>query len=164
MGKFFYKLKPKQNLLFMEEAIKEAKKSLKTNDIPIGAVAVKDRKIIAKAHNQKEKFHDATNHAEILCIKKASKKLKSWRLHTVEIYSTLEPCPMCAGALIQARVKSIYYLLEDPKSGAAKSVLKITNNKKLNHRAKTEKIRDTRLKDEYLAILKGFFKKLREPK
>ena len=89
----------------MKEALKEAVKAYNKGEIPVGAVIVKDDKIIARAHNQKEEKKDTTKHAEILAIQKASKKLEAWRLQDCEMYVTLEPCSMCAGALIQARVK-----------------------------------------------------------
>ena len=90
---------------FMNEALKEAKKAYKKLEIPVGAVIVKDGEVIARAHNVKEEKNDATKHAEILAIQKASKKLETWRLNDCEMYVTLEPCSMCAGAMIQARLK-----------------------------------------------------------
>ena len=93
---------------FMLLALKEAQKSYNKEEIPVGAVIVKDGQIIARGHNLKETKNDTTNHAEIIAIKKASKKLKSWRLIDCEMYVTLEPCSMCAGALINARIKKIY--------------------------------------------------------
>ncbi len=147
---------------YMSAALKEATKALKTGDIPVGAVAVKDGKIIARAHNEKEKRGDATAHAELLCLQKAAKKLGTWRLYGVNIYSTLEPCPMCAGAMVLARIKNLYYLLADPKAGAAGSLLNITRNKKLNHRIKTSDLEDERSKECYRKMLKGFFSELRK--
>ena len=94
--------------IFMKEALKEAKKAYDKLEIPVGAIIVKDGKIIARAHNQKETKCDTTNHAEILAIQKASKKLNSWRLIDCEMYVTLEPCSMCAGAIINSRIKKVY--------------------------------------------------------
>ena len=94
---------------FMKEALKEAKKAYEKLEVPVGAVIVKDGKIIARAHNLKETKYDTTKHAEILAIQKASKKLKSWRLTDCEMYITLEPCSMCAGALINSRIKKDLY-------------------------------------------------------
>ena len=90
---------------FMKEALKQAKKAYDKLEVPVGAVIVKDGKIIARAYNQKEEKNDTTNHAEIMAIKKASKKLNSWRLLDCDMYVTLEPCSMCAGALIQSRIR-----------------------------------------------------------
>lgn len=142
----------------MKAALNEARKSLKTMDIPIGAVAVLNGKIIARAHNEKEKRNDATAHAELLCLNKAAKKLKTWRLNEVEIYTTLEPCAMCAGAMVLARIKRLVFGAPDPKAGAAGSVLNIARNKRLNHRIK---IKSGILKTECSQIIKDFFKKLR---
>ena len=99
-----------QKEYYMKQALKEAEKACKKLEVPVGAVIVKDGKIIAKAHNQKETKTDTTKHAEILAIQKASKKLESWRLIDCEMYVTLEPCPMCAGAIINSRIKK--YILE----------------------------------------------------
>ena len=95
--------------------IKEAKKSLKTNDVPVSAVIVDNGKIIAKAHNSREKYHDVTSHAEILALQKACKKNKTWHLDECEIYVTMEPCLMCMNAISQSRIKKIYYVLDNDK-------------------------------------------------
>ena len=101
---------------FMQEAIKEAQKAYRKLEVPVGAVIVKDGEIIARAHNFKETKFDTTKHAEILAIQKASKKLKSWRLIDCEMYITLEPCTMCAGAIINSRIKKLYIGTDDGKS------------------------------------------------
>ena len=124
----------------------------------VGAVIVKDNKIIARAHNIKELKHDATSHAEILAIQKACKKLGAWRLSDCDMYVTLEPCSMCAGALINARIRKLYIGTQDNKTGACGSVLNLLEYK-FNHKIEVEKYI---LKDECEAILKIFFKKLRE--
>lgn len=144
---------------YMLLALKEAKKSLKTGDIPVGALAVLDGKVIARAHNEKEKRNDSTAHAELLCLQKAAKKLGTWRLTKVDLYSTLEPCPMCAGAIVLARIKTLIYGTEDPKAGAAGSVMNILNNKNLNHKVNVIK---NALKEECSELLKTFFKTLRK--
>ena len=110
----------------MREALKEAKKALDKEEVPVGAIIVKDGKIISRAHNIKECKKDATCHAEILAIQKACKKLGSWRLLDCEMYVTLEPCPMCAGALIQSRIKKLYIGTDDNKTGACGSVLNLS--------------------------------------
>lgn len=96
------------NLEYMDLAFKEAEKAYKCGEVPVGAVIVKNNKVIAKSYNKKEKSHCAVNHAEILAIKQASKNLKNWRLENCDIYVTLEPCPMCASAIKQARIKNVY--------------------------------------------------------
>ena len=111
-----------EKIKFMKEALKEAKKAYEKLEVPVGAVIVKDGKIIARAHNLKETKTDTTKHAEILAIQKASKKLESWRLLNCEMYITLEPCSMCAGAIINSRIKKIYIGALDEKTG--KIVLK----------------------------------------
>lgn len=144
---------------FMKEALKEAQKAFDKAEVPVGAVIVKDGKIIARAHNLKESKKQPTSHAEILAIEKACKKLNAWRLEDCEMYVTLEPCSMCAGALIQARIKKIYIGTEDPKTGACGSVLNLLQDYKFNHKIEVEKYI---LKDECEKILKDFFKMLRE--
>ena len=101
---------------FMKEALKEAQKAYNKLEIPVGAVIVKDGKIISKAHNIKEEKQDTTKHAEIIAIQKASKKLETWRLNDCEMYVTLEPCSMCAGAIIQSRIKKVYIGTMDEKN------------------------------------------------
>lgn len=144
---------------FMQQAIKEAKKAFKKNEVPVGAVVVYNDKIIARAHNSNITTNDPTAHAEILALRKASKILKNYRLTDCEIYTTLEPCPMCAGAMVYARIKRLVYATEDPKSGCCKSVLNIVNNKMLNHRIE---VTSGVCKSEAEQILKNFFKKLRK--
>jgi tRNA(adenine34) deaminase len=143
---------------FMQEALKEAKKAYKKNEVPVGAVVIYNNKIIAKAHNLNITTNDPTAHAEILALRKASKILRNYRLLDCEMYTTLEPCPMCAGAMVYARIKRLVYATEDPKSGCCKSVLNIVNNKKLNHRIK---VTSGVCKEESEKLLKTFFRRLR---
>ncbi len=103
--------------LFMQEAVKQSLIAQKNDDVPVGAVIVCNNKTIAKAHNKKEKSNDATNHAEILAISKACKKRNSWHLDDCELYCTMEPCMMCCGAIIQSRIKKVYYLVKNEKFG-----------------------------------------------
>ena len=146
---------------YMEQALKEAEKAYKKLEVPVGAVIVKDGKIIAKGYNQKETKTDTTKHAEIIAIQKASKKLKSWRLTDCEMYVTLEPCTMCAGAIINSRIKKIYIGAMDEKTGVAGSVLNIFEDYTFNHKVEVEKgIK----KEECENILKQFFKELRKIK
>jgi tRNA(adenine34) deaminase len=144
---------------FMREALKEAKKAYLKEEVPVGAVIVKDGKIIAKAHNLKETKKQATSHAEILAIEKACKKVGAWRLSECDMYVTLEPCSMCAGALIQARIKKLYIGTDDLKTGACGSVLNLLEDYTFNHKIEIEKYI---LKEECEGILKDFFKMLRE--
>ena len=146
---------------FMKEALKEAKKAYNKLEIPVGAVIVRNDKIIARAHNIKEEKKDTTKHAEIIAIQKASKKLETWRLNDCEMYVTLEPCAMCAGAIIQARLKKVYIGTMDEKTGACGSVLNLFKDYKFNHIVELE---TGILQEECEQILKIFFKELRELK
>lgn len=146
---------------FMKQALKEAKKAYEKLEVPVGAVIVKDGKIIARAHNLKETKTDTTKHAEILAIQKASKKLESWRLLDCEMYITLEPCSMCAGAIINSRIKKVYIGALDEKTGAAGSVLNLFEDYKFNHKVEVEK---GVMQKECENILKDFFKMLRKYK
>ena len=143
---------------FMKEALKEAEKAYKKLEVPVGAVIVKDGKIIARGHNQKETKTDTTKHAEIIAIQKASKKLKAWRLLDCEMYVTLEPCAMCAGAIINSRIKKVYIGTKDNKTGAVGSVLNLFEDFKFNHKVESE---IGLMQDECEKILKQFFKELR---
>ena len=146
---------------FMKEALKEAKKAYEKDEIPVGAVIVKDNKIIARAHNLKEGKNNAICQAEILAKQKACKKLGSWGLLDCEMYVTLEACSMCAGALINSRIKKIYIGTNDEKTGACGSKLNLLKDFKFNHNVEIEQYI---LKDECEKILKDFFKNLRERK
>jgi len=147
--------------IYMKEALKQAKKAYEKEEIPVGAIIVKNNKIIARAYNQKEIKCDTTKHAEIIAIQKASKKLKSWRLTDCEMYVTLEPCSMCAGALIQSRIKKVYIGTMDEKTGAVGSVLNLFEDYTFNHKVENE---TGILKTECEEILKKFFKELRKIK
>ncbi len=143
----------------MEEALREAEKALKKGEVPIGAVIVSNDKIIARGHNLKETSANPTAHAEIIAIKKASEKLGKWRLLNSTIYVTLEPCLMCMGALIQARVERLVFGCFDPKAGAAGSLYDISDDKRLNHRIK---LTTGIMAEECGKILKEFFKEVRK--
>lgn len=142
----------------MKEALKEAKKAYDKLEVPVGAVIVKDGKIISRAHNLKETKYDTTKHAEILAIQKASKKLNSWRLIDCEMYVTLEPCSMCAGAIINSRIKKVYIGALDEKTGAVGSVLNLFEDFTFNHKVEAEK---GIMQKECETMLKDFFKMLR---
>lgn len=146
---------------FMQEAIKEAKKAYEKLEVPVGCVIVREGRIIARAHNLKETKTDTTKHAEIIAIQKASKKLEAWRLLDCEMYVTLEPCSMCAGAIIQSRIKKVYIGAMDKKTGACGSVLNLLQDYPFNHIVELE----TGMKEEECEkMLKDFFKELRQIK
>lgn len=142
---------------YMEIAYKEAKKAFKKGEVPIGAVIVKNDKIIAKAHNKKEKYRDPTKHAEILVIQKACKKLKTWHLDGCEIYITLEPCLMCCGGILHSRIKNIYYGVESKKFGYVESIDKLFNSKNTHKVHNVENMHCS----ECSEILNKFFKNKR---
>ena len=143
---------------FMQEALKEARKAYLKEEVPVGAVIVKDGKIIARAHNLKESKHSSLAHAEILAIKKANKKLNTWRLNDCEMYVTLEPCTMCMGALVLSRIKKIYIGTLDLKTGACGSFIDLPNYK-FNHKIEIE---TGILQADCEKILQVFFKNLRK--
>ncbi len=144
---------------FMRAALSEARKAFGLKEVPVGAVAVVDGRIAARAHNRRETLSDPTAHAEILCIQMAAKKLGGWRLNRVTLYSTLEPCAMCAGAVVHARVGALVFGAADPKAGACGSVIDVTKEGLFNHR-----VRITRgvLEKECSGMLKKFFEGLRK--
>ncbi len=138
---------------FMAEALKEAKKALELKEVPVGAVIVKDEKIISRAHNLRETLGSPLAHAEILAINKASEALGDWRLTGCKLYVTLEPCVMCAGAITQARISEVYIGALDPTAGACGSVVNIAQNENLNLYTRVYWI----LREECSEILKKFF-------
>jgi tRNA(adenine34) deaminase len=140
---------------YMKEALKEAVKAFDTDEVPVGAIIVHKGEIIAKAHNQIKTLKDPTAHAEIIAITQAANFLQNERLTDCVMYSTLEPCSMCAGAMVLSRIKSLIYAAKDPKAGAHKSVFKILNNKKLNHRVE---VKNGILELEAGSLIKEFFK------
>ena len=146
---------------YMLEALKEAKKAYLKREVPVGAVIVKNGVIISRGHNLKETKQNSIAHAEIVAINRACKKLKSWRLIDCEMYVTLEPCPMCAGAIIQSRIKKIYIGTMDEKTGACGSVLNLLEDYIFNHKVEIE---TQVLKNECEQMLKQFFKELRRLK
>ena len=147
--------------VFMKRAINQANKAYNKLEVPVGAIIVKDDKIIARAYNQKEGKKDATKHAEIIAIQKASKKLQSWRLLDCEMYVTLEPCSMCAGAIIQSRIKKVYIGAMDEKTGRCGSVFNLFKDYKFNHHVEVEyNVCQTECEE----ILKEFFKMIRKNK
>ena len=150
---------PEKDLLFMKEALKLARKAEKQGEVPVGAVLVHNQEIIAFAFNQKERLQTATAHAEILAINKASSKLKCWRLNDCTLYVTLEPCPMCAGALVACRLGRLVYACKDPKAGAVHSLYEITEDPRLNHRVQ---VHSGPLQEECSKLLTNFFRNKRK--
>ena len=148
-----------KEIRFMKEAIKEAKKAELIDEVPIGCVIVKDDKVVARGHNVRETKKTPLGHAEIIVIDKASKKLGAWRLQDCDIYITLEPCIMCAGAIIQSRIRHVYYGAKDPKGGAIESSINVLEAKNINHHPE---ITSGILEEECSNIISQYFKRKRE--
>ena len=145
----------------MREALKEAKKAKKLNEVPIGCVIVKDGNIIGRGYNRRMKDKNTLSHAELNAIKKASKKLKDWRLDDCEMYVTTEPCQMCSGAIVQSRIKKVYIGCMNPKAGCAGSVMNLLQVEEFNHQVEIE---SGVLEEECSTMLKNYFKELRNNK
>ncbi len=150
-----------QKNAFMSIAIEEAKTAYESGEIPVGAVIVKDGAVIARAHNCNRGLRDPVKHAEIICIEEASRVLNNERLSGCELYVTKEPCAMCAGAIVHARIKSVLIGAEDKKYGACGTVLSVCGNSSLNH---VPKIEFGILRDESSIILRDFFRNKRDNK
>lgn len=146
---------------YMKEAMKQAKKAYKLEETPIGCVIIYEDKIIARAYNKRNLKKSTLAHAELLAIEKASKVLGDWRLEDCTMYITLEPCPMCAGAIVQARVKKVVIGSMNPKAGCAGSVINLLQNEGFNHQVE---IVTGVLEDECSVMMKNFFKELRQKK
>ena len=143
----------------MREALKEAQKAYDQEEVPIGAVVVLNGEIIGRGHNLREKEQDATLHAEIKAIRQANQHLGSWRLEDCELFVTLEPCPMCSGAMILARMKKVVFGAFDPKAGTAGTFMNLLQDSRFNHQVEVEQ---GVLEEECQKILRSFFKGLRE--
>ena len=143
---------------YMQIALAEAQKAADLGEIPIGAVLVIDGEIIAKAHNMRETWQDATAHAETIVIREACKKLNRWRLTGATLYVTIEPCPMCAGAIVMSRISRLVYGSPDSKAGAAESLFNVVNNPALNHMVE---VTSGVCSEECTQIMKDFFQKRR---
>ncbi len=144
---------------YMQEALKEAVRAFECDEVPVGAVIVHKNTIIARAHNQIVTLKDPTAHAEMIAITQAADYLKNERLINCTLYATIEPCPMCTGASVLARIEKIIYGADDPKSGACGSVINIASNKKLNHRIE---VISGVLREDCAYLLKEFFRRKRE--
>ncbi len=145
--------------IYMEIALEEARKAHEIGEVPIGALLVKDGEILARSHNLKEKTKDPTAHAEILAIQEGCRVLKTWRLTGTTLYVTVEPCPMCAGALIQARVKRLVFGTRDLKAGACGSLYNLVRDERFNHRLEIE---EGVLEGPCAEAIQEFFKGLRK--
>lgn len=154
------KLMDKYNV-YMAEALKEAALAAEIDEVPIGAVIVRGGEIIARAHNLVETSKDPTAHAEMLAIRQAATKLGGWRLTGCQMYVTVEPCSMCAGALVWARIEKLFIGTMDPKAGACGSIFNIPQEEKLNHHVEIE---TGLMQEECSGIMKAFFKKIRDRK
>lgn len=146
---------------FMYLAIEEAKKGVKYDEVPIGAVIVLDGEVIAKAHNEKEERNCSVYHAEIVAIERAAKYVDNWYLENAEIYVTLEPCAMCAGAIINSRIKNIYFGAYDMKAGCCGSLYNLPEDKRFNHRPN---VQGGILEEECATLLSDYFREKREKK
>ena len=146
---------------YMKAAIREAKKAAAINEVPIGCIIVHQDKVIARGYNRRSVDKNVLSHAEIIAIRKACKKMGDWRLEDCTMYVTLEPCPMCAGAIVQARIPKVIMGCRNPKAGCAGSVLDILHQSGLNHQVETE---TGILEEECSKLLKNFFKTLRQTK
>lgn len=146
---------------YMKMAIEEAKKASDIGEVPIGAVIVKNDEIIARAHNLRESKKDPTAHAEYLAIQKASKFLNSWRLEESQLYVTLEPCVMCAGAIVMSRIPHVIYGAKDPKGGCAGSLMDLLQEPRFNHRAQVE---IGVMEEACSQLLTEFFRNIRKKK
>jgi tRNA(adenine34) deaminase len=146
--------------MFMRHALQEAQQAMVEDEVPVGAVIVHDGRVIAAAHNQREALHDPTAHAEMIAITQAAEALGSWRLEGCTLYATLEPCPMCAGAIVLARVPTVVFGATDPKAGAVATLYQLLSDPRLNHRCE---IVAGVLAEPCGAILSEFFRRKRTP-
>ena len=145
--------------VYMQLALAQAQLAFDLGEVPIGAVLVMDGEVIARAHNRRETWHDATAHAELMVIQEACKTLGRWRLSGATLYVTIEPCTMCAGALVLARVDRVVYGSPDPKAGAAESLFNVVDNQALNHRLQ---VTAGVMEEECRDIMKAFFRQRRK--
>lgn len=144
---------------FMRAAIAEAHQAQLLDEVPIGAVVVKDGQIIGAGHNMRERYQQAVYHAEILAIMEACEALHSWRLEGCDLYVTLEPCMMCSGAIVNSRIENVYYGAPDPKAGTVDSLYHLLGDQRLNHQVN---VHAGILKDECSQMLKDFFRSIRK--
>lgn len=146
---------------YMTYALREAEKAYDAGEVPVGCVIVHEREIIGKAHNLRETLQDPTAHAEVLAITQAANHLKSWRLENTQLYVTLEPCPMCSGAIILARVAEVYFGATDPKGGCCGTLMNLLDDSRFNHQPR---LAGGVMADQCGGILSSFFKEIRDRK
>ncbi|MFV2068348.1 MAG: tRNA adenosine(34) deaminase TadA [Pirellulales bacterium] len=158
-GRAFTSPAPGAHEAHMRVAYQEAEAALAEDEVPVGAVIVQAGRVVARAHNQREQLRDPTAHAEMIAITQAAEAMQSWRLETCTLYVTLEPCPMCAGAIVLARIRTVVYGASDPKAGAVDSLFRLLGDPRLNHRAQ---VVPHVLAEPCGAILKHFFQQKRE--
>jgi tRNA(adenine34) deaminase len=144
----------------MRLALEAAAQAGRSGEVPVGAVVMARGRVVAVAHNQRECLNDPTAHAEIIALRAAAAALGGWRLVDADLYVTMEPCPMCAGALVNARIRRLYYGCDDPKAGAARTLYRLLNDARLNHQVE---VIPGVLASESAALLKSFFLRLRQP-
>ena len=145
-------------LAFMRRALAAAEEAAGRGEVPVGAVVVLENQIVSVAHNERETGSDPTAHAEILALRRAAASLGSWRLCNADLYVTMEPCPMCAGALVNARIRRLYFGCDDPKAGAVRTLYQLLDDRRLNHRVE---VVPGVLAAEGAALLRSFFGRLR---
>jgi len=145
-------------LVFMRRAMAAAEEAAGRGEVPVGAVVVVGGEVLAVAHNERETANDPTAHAEVIALRRAAAALGSWRLTGADLYVTMEPCPMCAGALVNARIRRVYYGCDDPKAGAVRSLYQILDDRRLNHRVD---VVPGVLGSEAAELLRSFFGRLR---
>jgi tRNA(adenine34) deaminase len=143
----------------MKMALADAQQAAEEEEVPIGAVVVHGQRVVTRAHNQREQLRDPTAHAEMIAITQAAQALGSWRLEGCTLYVTLEPCPMCAGAIVQARIPTVVYGAADPKAGAVQSLYELLSDTRLNHRCR---VVPGVLQEECSAVLSRFFQEQRK--
>lgn len=146
--------------IFMEEAIKEAEKAFAMGEVPVGAVVVYNGEIIGRGHNLREAENDPTAHAEMIAIREAARTLNNWRLTDCSLYVTVEPCPMCAGAIVLARISTVVYGIDDPKAGAVRTLYRLLDDERLNHRVKT--VISGVMEERCRELMQQFFARLRK--
>lgn len=148
-----------KHIPYMKEALAEAEKAYLLGEVPVGAIVVLKGEIIGRGHNLRETLQDSSAHAEIIALRQAASHLGDWRLNGATIYVTIEPCPMCAGALLQFRVETLIYGAKDPKAGAVDSLIDIVRHAKFNHQVK---VIPGVLEEECRSVIQSFFRELRE--
>lgn len=149
------------DIKYMKMALAEARKAYQRAEVPIGAVVVCNDQVVGRGFNLREQTQDPTSHAEMIALREAAENEASWRLEDCQLYVTLEPCPMCAGAILQSRIKRLVYGASDPKAGAVDSLYQLLNDGRFNHQVEVKK---GVMEDESAQLLKDFFRELRQRK